>query len=88
MRICPLCGSSFEDYLPWDGPEWMPQPDEPLLPRADSMFGHPVKWSLPWTAEGQAHQLKLRQHGMKTLAARPALAGQGTARSTSDTKTL
>jgi hypothetical protein len=34
--------------------------DEPLLPSADFMFGHPVKWTLPWTAEGQAHELNLR----------------------------
>jgi hypothetical protein len=27
--------------------------DEPLLPTADLMFGHPVKWTLPWTVEGQ-----------------------------------
>jgi hypothetical protein len=27
--------------------------DEPLLPSADLMFGYPVKWTLPWTAEGQ-----------------------------------
>ena len=67
VRICPLCGSSFEDHSPWDGPEWMlANLDEPLLPSADLMFGHPVKWTLPWTAEGQAHQLKLRQQGVKT----------------------
>ena len=40
--------------------------DEPLLPTADLMFGHPVKWTLPWTAEGQAHQLKQGQQGSKT----------------------
>jgi hypothetical protein len=40
--------------------------DVPLLPSCDIMFGHPVKWTLPWTAEGQAHQLKLRQQGIKT----------------------
>ena len=40
--------------------------DEPLLPSADLMFGHPVKWTLPWTAEGQVHHLKLRQQGIET----------------------
>ena len=69
VRICPLCGSRFEDHSPWDGPEWMvANLDEPLLPCADLMFGHPVKWTLPWTAEGQAHQWKLRQEGVKTAA--------------------
>jgi hypothetical protein len=67
VRICPACGSRFEDHSPWDGPEWMlAHLDEPLLPSADPMFGHPVKWTLPWTAEGQAHQVKLRQQGIKT----------------------
>ncbi len=67
VRVCPLCSSRFEDDSPWDGPEWMrANLDEPLLPSADLMFGHPVKWTLPWTAEGQAHQLKLRQQGSKT----------------------
>jgi hypothetical protein len=23
VRICPLCGSSYEDRSPWGGPEWM-----------------------------------------------------------------
>ena len=33
VRICPPCGSRFEDQSPWDGPEWMPANlDEPLLP--------------------------------------------------------
>jgi len=40
--------------------------DVPLLPSCDIMFGHPVKWTLPWTAEGPAHQLKLRQQAIKT----------------------
>ena len=67
VRVCPLCSSRFEDDSPWDGPEWMrANLDEPLLPSADLMFGHPVKWTLPWSAEGQAHQLKLRQQGIKT----------------------
>ena len=67
VRICPLCGSRFEDRSPWGGPEWMlANLDEPLLPSADLMFGRPVKWTLPWTAEGQAHQLKLRQQGIRT----------------------
>jgi hypothetical protein len=30
------------------------------------MFEHPVKWTLPWTAEAQAHRLKLRQQDIKT----------------------
>jgi hypothetical protein len=67
IRICPLCRSRFEDHSAWGGPEWMlANLDEPLLPSADLMFGHPVKWTLPWTAEGQAHQVKLRQPGIKT----------------------
>jgi hypothetical protein len=67
VRICLLCRSSFEDHSPWDGPEWMlANLDERLLPSADLMFGRPVKWTLPWTAEGQAHQLKLRQQGIET----------------------
>jgi hypothetical protein len=67
VRACPLCDSRFEDHSPWDGPEWMlANLDEPLLPSADLMFGHPVKYTLPWTAEGQAHQRKLRQQGSKT----------------------
>ncbi len=67
IRICPLCSSRFEDHSPWDGPQWLlVNLDEPLLPSADLMFGHPVKWTLPWTAEGQAHQRKLRQQGIET----------------------
>src|SRR5262249_25368430 len=61
IRICPLCGSRFEDCSPWDGPAWMlANLDEPLPPSADIMFGHPVKYTLPWTPEGQAHELNLR----------------------------
>jgi hypothetical protein len=61
VRICPLCRSRFEDHSPWDGPEWMrANLDEPLLPSADLMFGQPVKWTLPWTREGQAQELNLR----------------------------
>jgi hypothetical protein len=61
VRICPLCRSKFEDHSPWDGPAWMlANLDEPLLPSADIMFGKPVKYTLPWTPEGQAHELKLR----------------------------
>jgi hypothetical protein len=53
VRICPLCGSRFEDHSPWDGPQWvLANLDGPLLPSADLMFGHPVKWTLPWSAEG------------------------------------
>ncbi len=67
VRICPLCSKRFEDRSPWDGPEWMlANLDQPLLPSADRMFGHPVKWVLPWTAEGQTHQLKLRQESIQT----------------------
>jgi hypothetical protein len=67
VRLCPRCGSRFEDHSPWEGPEWMlSNLDEPLLPTADLMFGRPVKYTLPWTAEGQAHQLKLRQQGVMT----------------------
>jgi hypothetical protein len=61
VRICPLCRSSFEDHSPWGGPEWMlANLDAPLLPSADIMFGHPVKYTLPWTREGQAHKLNCR----------------------------
>jgi hypothetical protein len=67
VRICPLCSSRFEDRSPWGGPGWMlANLDEPLLPTADLMFGRPVQYTLPWTAEGQAHQLKLGQQGIKT----------------------
>jgi hypothetical protein len=66
-RICPLCRSSFEDHSPWGGPEWMlANLDEPQLPSADLMFGHPVRYTLPWTAEGKAHRLNLREQGIKT----------------------
>ena len=34
--------------------------EEPLLPTAEIRFGHPVKYTLPWTPEGQAHELNLR----------------------------
>jgi len=54
MRICPLCRSSFEDDSPWDGPKWMTANlDQPLFPSYDIFLGHPVKWTLPWTAEAQ-----------------------------------
>jgi hypothetical protein len=68
VRICPLCRSSFEGCSPWyDWPEWMlANLDSPLLPSADLMFGNPVKYTLPWTVEGQAHQRKLREQGIKT----------------------
>jgi hypothetical protein len=66
VRVCPPCGSRFEDRSPWGGPEWLlANLDGPLLPTADLTFGHPVKWTLPWTADGQAHQLKLRQQSIK-----------------------
>jgi hypothetical protein len=62
IRICPRCSRMFEDYSPWwDGPAWMlANLDETLLPSCEIMFGHPVKYTLPWTAEGQAHDLNLR----------------------------
>jgi len=64
VRICPPCGSSFEDRSPWDGPGWMlANLGGPLLPSADLLFGRPVKYTLPWTAEGQAHQAKVRRQG-------------------------
>ena len=67
LRICPLCSSRFEDHSPWDGPSWMlANLEGPLRPTADLMFGRPVRYTLPWTAEGQAHQLKLRQQGIET----------------------
>ena len=67
VRLCPLCSSRFEDHSPWAGPAWMlANLDGPLLPTADLMFGRPVQYTLPWTAEGQAHQLKLRQQGVMT----------------------
>jgi hypothetical protein len=66
VRVCPPCRSQLVDHSPWDGPAWLlANLDGPLLPTADLMFGFPVKWTLPWTAEGQAHQLKLRQQGIK-----------------------
>ena len=34
--------------------------DSTLLPSTDIMFGNPVKYTLPWTPEGQAHELNLR----------------------------
>jgi hypothetical protein len=61
VRICPLCRSSFEDHSPWDGPGWMiANLDESLLPSCEIMFGHPVRYTLPWTPEGQVHELNLR----------------------------
>jgi hypothetical protein len=56
-----LCRSRFEDHSPWDGPAWLiANLDESLLPSADIMFRHPVRYTLPWTPEGQAHELNLR----------------------------
>src|SRR5262245_6012237 len=73
VRICPPCGSSFEDRSPWAGTGWMlAKVDGPLLPSADLVFGRPVKYTLPWTAEGQAHQAKLRREGIKAWAAPPS----------------
>ena len=69
VRVCQLCRSQFVDHSPWDGPGWvLANLDEPLLPSADLMFGRPVRYTLPWTAEGQAHQLKLRQQVRGPLA--------------------
>ena len=66
VRVWPLCGSRFEDRSPWGGPEWVLANLDGPLPGADLLLGRPVKWTLPWTAEGQAHQLKLRQQGIRT----------------------
>jgi hypothetical protein len=61
VRMCPLCKSRFEAGSSWGGPAWMvANLDEPLLPTAEIKFGHPVKYTLPWTPEGQAHELNLR----------------------------
>jgi hypothetical protein len=55
VRVCPLCRSSFEDHSPWGGPEWMlANLDGPLLPSCEIMFGHPVRYTLPWTPEGRS----------------------------------
>jgi hypothetical protein len=40
--------------------------NEPLLPVCDLMFGKPVKYTLPWTVEGQAHQLETRRKDEST----------------------
>ncbi len=61
VRICPLCSSRFEEGSSWGGSAWMiANLDKPLLPSAEIRFGHPVKYTLPWTPEGQAHELNLR----------------------------
>jgi hypothetical protein len=60
VRTCPLCGSRFEDHSPWGGPEWVLANLDGSLPGADLTFGRPVKWALPWPAEGQAHELSIR----------------------------
>lgn len=60
-HVCSLCKRAFEDSSPWDGPEWIMQNlGKPLLPTCDMMFGKPVRYTLPWTAEGQAHDRNLR----------------------------
>jgi hypothetical protein len=67
VRICPQCENRFENFSPWDGPAWMlANLDGTLLPSVDVMFEHPVKYTLPWTAEGQAHQRMLRQQCVMT----------------------
>jgi hypothetical protein len=59
VRICPLCTSSF--YEASGGPRWLlANLDKSLLPSAQMMFGHPVRYPLPWTAEGQVHERNLR----------------------------
>jgi hypothetical protein len=61
VRICPLCKSSFHEGSSWGGSAWLlANLDESLLPSCEIMFGKPVKCTLPWTPEGQAHELNLR----------------------------
>jgi hypothetical protein len=61
VRICLLCGSRFEEGSSWGGSAWMlANLDEPLLPSCEIRFGNPVKYTLPWTKEGEAHELNLR----------------------------
>jgi hypothetical protein len=60
-RVCLRCRRGFEDNGPWDGPGWLrANLEEALLPSWDLMFGRPVRYTLPWTAEGRAHELILR----------------------------
>jgi hypothetical protein len=60
VRVCLLCRSSFHEGSS-GGPEWLlGRLDWPLLPSAQMMFGHPVRYTLPWTAEGQVHERNLR----------------------------
>jgi hypothetical protein len=55
-RICLRCRRGFQDDGPWDGPGWLrANLDQPLLPSCDLMFGKPVRYTLPWTPEGRAH---------------------------------
>lgn len=61
IRICLLCRRSFAGDLPTNMAEWMmTNLDQPLLPTYDLMFLKPVKYTLPWTPEGQAHELNSR----------------------------
>jgi hypothetical protein len=61
VRICPQCTSQFKDGSAWGGPAWMvANLDGPLLPSAEIRFGKPVTYTLPWTREGQVHELNLR----------------------------
>jgi hypothetical protein len=61
VRICLQCTSQFKDGSAWGGPAWMvANLDERLLPCAETRFGKPVRYTLPWTPEGQVHELNLR----------------------------
>ena len=61
VRICPVCKSRFEEGSSWGGSAWfLANLDGPLLPSAEIRFGKPVTYTLPWTPEGQAHELNLR----------------------------
>ena len=61
VRICLRCRSRFEEGSSWGGSAWMQDNlDEPLLPSCEIRFGKPVKYTLPWTPEGQAHELNHR----------------------------
>jgi hypothetical protein len=61
VRICPQCTSQFKDGSAWGGLAWMvANLDGPLLPSAEIRFGKPVTYTLPWTREGQVHELNLR----------------------------
>jgi hypothetical protein len=60
-RVCLVCGRSFQTDPAINVVEWMLATlDEPLLPKYDIMFVQPVKYTLPWTPEGQALELNSR----------------------------